>query len=195
MTTTTVEIRRVAEWDALHCNYQGQTERQGCYIELDCQTGLLTATYNAEIGNAIPFSVYHGHDRRWGIPCLIADAANDLLDEISPLAQRVLDGYTSEWDGNNHVARLSDDAQAAEDEIERLIDDLRVDETNGISDADAGEWLTETDPAITAQTTDEEIAALAEQAEQDAAYERIVLIDAEGYLTRLRDEMRADAED
>jgi hypothetical protein len=194
MTTTTVEIRRLAEWDALHRHYQGQTEPQGCYIELDCQTGLLTATYNAEIGNAIPFSVYHGHDRRYHIPCITADAANELMEEIRPLAERVIAGYTSEWDGSNHRARFTTDAEQAEEEIERIIEGVDV-ETCGISDADASEWLTETDPAITAQTTDEEIATLAEQAEKDAAYERIVLIDADGYLTRLRDEMRADAED
>ena len=193
-TETKLTIRPLTAWNELHHWYQGQTAPQDCYIELDCANRTLSAYANSEIGNAVPMNTWNGHDRRYHIPCITADAANELMEEIRPLAERVIAGYTSEWDGSNHRARFTTDAEQAEEEIERIIEGVDV-ETCGISDADASEWLTETDPAIMAQTTDEEIATLAEQAEKDAAYERIVLIDADGYLTRLRDEMRADAED
>lgn len=193
-TTTSLEIRNLTEWDALYCQYPGQTNQQDCYLELDCRTGLLTATYNAEIGNAIPFSVYHGHDRRWGIPCLTADAANALMAEIAPLAERVLAGYRGEFDGNNVVARLSEDAVAAEAEIESVIDALHVDETNGVSGVEADEWLADCRPDITADTTDEELRTLAAKLEAEAAVEHMVL-NVTDWLTEQRQSLRNDRDE
>ena len=97
---------KTVEGKKLHHQYPGQTSPQPCYVELDCEAENLSADWNGELGNAVPLSVWHGHTRRWAIPALQAQAANSLLDEIAPLAQRVIDGYTSEWDGNNHVAGL-----------------------------------------------------------------------------------------
>jgi hypothetical protein len=123
--TTKLVINHVADKKApLYHVYPQQMQPQGAYIELDCKTGQMIADWNGEIGNAIPFSVYHGHDRRWPVPNnMSADAINSLMDEIAPLAQRVLDGYDSTWDGNNMVAVLDDDAQEAEAAIVSLIPD------------------------------------------------------------------------
>lgn len=79
-----VSIQKINSADELHCHYDQQTSAQPCYVSLDCGTGELTASYNVEIGSAIPFSVYHGHVRRYGIPCLTPEAANDLLETIAP---------------------------------------------------------------------------------------------------------------
>lgn len=102
----------------LYRHYDGQSEPQPAYIELDTQDGSLHADYNAEIGNAIPFSVYHGLHRRYGIPILTGDAANRVMEEIAPLAERIVAGTEVEWDGNNNVAVLTADALAAEEELE-----------------------------------------------------------------------------
>ena len=161
-TKTIVRISEVRDTCELFAHYDRQTEPQSCYIELDCQTGLLSASYNAEIGNAVPFSVYHGHDRRYSIPCLVADAANALMSEIAPLAQRVLDGYSSHWDGNNHVARLDDDASKADEAIEAMCDNLDPADGETVVGCDASEWLYGWDrlDEITAGTTDEQIDAM-----------------------------------
>ena len=137
---TTITINKIEQMD-LHKHYDRQTSAQDCYIELDCESGVLSASYNSEIGNAIPFSVYHGHDQRFGIPALLGDAANALMSEIEPIAQRVVDGYTSEWDGNNNVARFTDDAKTAIEEIRALCDNTEADESNSIQECDAGDYL------------------------------------------------------
>jgi transcriptional regulator with XRE-family HTH domain len=116
-----VRIIECTDPTELYRHYDGQHEPQDAYIELDTQNETLSATYNGEIGNAIPFTVYHGLDRRYGIPILTADAANRAMHEIAPLADRVIAGTTVEWDGNNNVAVLDEDAQAAEAEIEKLL--------------------------------------------------------------------------
>jgi hypothetical protein len=101
--------------------YDGQHEPQPAYIELDLVHGTLLADYNAEIGNAAPATVFHGLDRRYRIPVLTADAANRVMQQIAPLARRILADSEEEWDGNNTVARLGEDARAAEEEIENLL--------------------------------------------------------------------------
>lgn len=121
---TTVQIKEVT--DNLICKYRGQCQMQPAYIELDCRTGLMIADYNSEIGNAIPFSVWHGHDQRFGIdPTLTEDSVNRLMGEIEGFAQQVLDGYDQHWDGNNWVAKFSEEAEQAIESISEIVADYQ----------------------------------------------------------------------
>ena len=110
---TTIAIACLTSFDELYCAYPGQTSPQDCYVELDPKTGALTASYNGEIGNAVPMLVWHNRIFRWAIPCLTADVANSLLEEIAPLCQQICDGYSEEWDGSNLVGKIDADATEA----------------------------------------------------------------------------------
>jgi len=187
MTETKLEIVPLTEKAELFCHYTRQTVQQPCYVELDCCSGTLTANYNAEIGNGVPFSVYHGHDQRWGIPCLAAEDANALLEGLAPLAQRVLDGYDSGWDGNNIVATFTDDAKAAIDEIEHLCTNAFGDVLTGF---DADSWLEGSDAMVNADTTDEQIDTIAQSLADKALEDGYVLLDTVAYLREQRDDMR-----
>ncbi|MCY0924419.1 hypothetical protein OS965_41135, partial [Streptomyces sp. H27-G5] len=57
-----------------------------------------------------PFSVHYGFDRRWAIPALTGEAANALLRDIAPLAQRMLDDWETDLDDRqaNVIAVLGD---------------------------------------------------------------------------------------
>lgn len=120
--TKTVTIKRCDENDPfeLYCSYDGQ--EQDCMIELDLETGQLDASYNTEIGNAVPMHVWNGIVRRYRIPCLSSQGANRAMEAILPLAQRVVDGAEVVWDGNNWVSKLNDDASKAEYEIEWMLE-------------------------------------------------------------------------
>lgn len=112
----------------VYLRYPGQCNVQSAYVELDCETGELGASYNAEIGNAVPFSVWYGHDQRWGIdPCISGDRLCGLLEDIVELAQIVVDGHESIWNGNNHVAKFSEKASEAIDEIGTICGSLEAD--------------------------------------------------------------------
>jgi len=102
-------------------HYDGETRPQPAYIELDTQEGTLYASYNSEVGTAVPESVHHGLDRRYGIPLLTADAVNRVMEEIAPLAERIVAGTEAVWNGESTVAEMNQDAVAAEEEIERLL--------------------------------------------------------------------------
>jgi len=215
-----MEIVKIADAKTLNRTYPGQTNSQPVYIELNCKHETLTADYNTEIGNAVPFDVYHGHVQRFSIPLLKTDDLNALLDEIAPLAERVIDGYESVWNGNNHVARFSDDARAALEEIEELCD-VDADETNTVQVWDIGNWLDGTTyykserdgqgtqckwnsvisvvvrdfGVINPETTDEELSEIESLIEADAETNDVVVEDIESWLTELRDQCRKNAAD
>lgn len=199
----TVTIHRVENVDDLFCKYPGQSEPQPVELSLDIRTGDLRCDYNPEIGNATTFDHFHGLILSANIPCLTADAANELMAEVAPIAQRVLDGAEEEWDGNNNVGVLTDDAAAAWDEIADLCAD-QGESTQTVTWWDIPDWFSEGDEhtvgslGITADTTDVEIGGMAvdesTRAARDSAGDfAYAVLDAgavAAYLTYLRDGLR-----
>jgi hypothetical protein len=154
---------------ALYMHYADQYRRQPCYVELSCSSGRLEAGYSASIGSGLPSDAYHGHSLRWSLPLITSDAANRLLERIAPLAQQILDGYTSEWDGSNMRGSYDETASAAEDAIADIINGLPADDMLRVCRAD--EWLEYATPAdlgITAETTADDIRKIAKRICEDA---------------------------
>lgn len=198
-----MKIQYVEGDNTLVHKYPGQFDIQPCYVELDIKNETLTADWNAEVGNAIPFSVYYGFEQRFPIPCLKTRIVNDLLDEIAPLAEIVIAGYESVWNGNNNIASFNDEAQGALEEIEQLCESYYGDTDNQVQIYDISDWI---DPimyphfkegycnldgigTITAKTTDEELQDMTEEIEASTAAEDVVLLDdVYDYLEHLRDE-------
>lgn len=200
-TTETVTVVPVTD-NLLH-HYPREHKPQPCHVELDCATRTLRAETDMEIGNSVPMPVHLGHRRRWPIPPLREEAANALLDEIAPLAARVCDGYSSRWDGSNHVGRYTEDASDAELEILTLCERAGGDPEDVRSEVDAADFfagissrrtvIAET-IGVTADTTDDRIAELVEENERIAETEMGAdLVGADKYLRNLRDEMRDEA--
>lgn len=190
--------------DELHCHYQGQYGRQGAFVALDLVRRRLYASYDAEIGGAVPMDVYHGQTRRYPIPVLTAAAANRLLGEIGPLAQRVMADWENEWDGSNHRARLGEDARKAEDEIGQLTDPGRFDMQDLVAEDAAEDWMQYGDDAelvaehgITPATTDarlDEIAGkIAVEEATQGGYGYTVITGLGQYLRDLRDKLAGDS--
>lgn len=183
---------------ALYCRYPGQSGRQGCYLQIQCggDPVVVSCDYDSEIGPAVPESVYFGRTVRVPIPCLTADAANRLLAGVRPLVERVVAGY-SEMTGHSYTTRgaLDDDAQSACDQIERLAE-VVADDGGAVVVWDAAAWLCGAgDHGITAETTDAEIARIAERIVADASREGCHVIDGlDDYLRELRDELAESAE-
>lgn len=193
-----VTIDPVKGFADLHQQYRGQTSPQPCHVQLACDTGTLTASYDGIIGSGVPSHVWHARTLRWSIPCLTADAANALLSEVLPIAERIVAGYELVWDGNNHVGEYDEDAEAAREEMAALLDGRQFGESEVIEVWDAGDWYgsigghdaQRESLGITAETTDEEIDAI--EAREDAAAEARVIEGLRRYLDGLRDEARAE---
>lgn len=200
----TIEIVYVESDTELHHRYRGQTSAQDCYVWLNCKTSKLGVMRGAEIGSAVPFAVHHGHTQRWSIPALKAKAANELLEEIAPLAARVVAGYSSEWDGSNNVAELSDDAEAAREEIDALCERItdRADESETVSVWEASSWYSGVGDRdqqrdalkITAETTDAELEEIETREDDTARSNGCDVIECHAdYLRSLRDEAIEEA--
>lgn len=120
-TTNTIVINAPDGAAPLYERYASQTNAQPANVVLYCDTAELTAFAAGEIGGGVPADVYHRRVLRWHV-CneLTGPAVAELLAEVAPLAQRVVDGYSVEWDGNNNVGRYTEDASEAAEEIEAL---------------------------------------------------------------------------
>ena len=114
------------------------------------------------------------------------DKAREYLESES--GQRwlrdICDGHSVEWDGHNMVGYLTQEAETA---LDILIEDL-----NGLPESewelwDVDDWLNQSDIEITADTTDEEIAALAKQIEADAKAVKGVLPNVTRFLRQERE--------
>ena len=118
-TANYTKARRISDY---RYTFPGQFREQTAYFRLDTRTGDIVAMHNPEIGGAITFAEYNGIDRRYSFnPYLKMGTVNELGKKCLPLWQRIIDGTAEIWDGNNNVAKLNDDARAAEEEIMRLI--------------------------------------------------------------------------
>lgn len=173
--------------------YPGQTQPQPVYLEIYPKSKTLRVDWSGEIGNAVPMDVWHNVRLRYalrGVPTV--EAANALMAEVAPLAERIIAGHNVRWDGNNHRGYLDDDAAAAENELEAAIcssmdgyDSQLVWDEESISEYELRE--------ITAETTDAEIAELVAEIEQSAAADYAVLdFDTQEVLERRRAEAIAE---
>lgn len=205
---TTVRILDCTDPTGLFRQYHGQSEPQPAYLELDLRDGTLLADYDSEVGSAAPYAVWHGFERRWGIPVLTAAAANRVMAEIAHLAGRILADTEEHWDGRNTVARLGEDAQAAEAEIRAWLGPAS-DSNRGFPPSDlVGVWdlgwgvlngYETEEHGITAETTDERLAEIEAEILSGLAgtgdHPVAVCAGLAAHLGELRDEAKREAAD
>lgn len=195
--TSTITIAPVGD---LYLRFAGQTSPQPCYVELDCEGETLCAEVNGSIGPGTPFSVWHGRSIRWAIPALTESAAEGLLLDLIPLADRICAGYSCEWDGSNNVGRYSEDARDAAEAIRDLCD-REWGEGEVLSVWHAQDWYgpcgtgaqIARQVGLTAETTDAELDSIVESEESAASPHQIDGVWA--LLRNLREDLRAEAEE
>ena len=182
---TTVNI--IAEFDSkapVFQQYAGQCQPQPAYIALDAD-GHVSADYNSEIGNAVPCSVWNGLDKRisispfasgYGLQQLFADKA--FVNAVN----RYYAGRSTEWDGNNWTSELSEDAEAALEELEQMCCPY----SGGIPTVniwDAGDWIANSSLLVMQEE-------LLEAGSVQAFYnEQLLCSDADQYLAFDADDM------
>lgn len=106
----------------LHLHYHQETDSQPVYIELHLEQGWMQVRVDT-LDRVASQEVDAGIVRRYLIPELTEDAVTALMEELLPLAQRVVDGSRVVWDNDygDNVGRLDADADLAEEQIRDLI--------------------------------------------------------------------------
>ena len=188
----------------LYHRYPSQITPQPAHLELDCRHRDISADWNSEVGNGVPVAVWHRHILRFPLPPQISqDSLDELTDspKLSALAMRIFDGYSSEWDGNNHVARYTDDAIQAQDALTALCEQYNNPDCLAAV-WEVGDWL---EPSITRHADrlevggetiypDTDVTEIAARLEASAVADDVVLDGSVAdYLAALRDEI-GDAE-
>ena len=122
-------INIIAEFNSeapVYMQYAGQCQAQDAFIALDAD-GDVYADFSGEIGNAVPASVWNGLDKRISIsPFASGYGLQQLFNDAKFLSavNRYYDGRTTGWDGNNWTSELSEDAEAALEEMQSMADEL-----------------------------------------------------------------------
>ncbi len=129
----TVEL--MDDGENVYEHYPGQYQPQPTYIEIDFEYKTISADYSGEVGNAVPFRVFHGICHRSPIsPTLSSSGINEiLLDEDFLRAVSETDRMGEiDWDGSNLIWKFKDGVDAEENrdiwiDLDILISDQCVD--------------------------------------------------------------------
>lgn len=93
-------------------------------IRLDLRTIPAVLTATARPPGGIPIEIWRRRVLNWHVmrPEISAQALDDLLGQIAPLAEQIVHGYTVEHDANgNPIGALDDDATRADNAIAELL--------------------------------------------------------------------------
>jgi hypothetical protein len=104
----------------LHLHYPGQTEPQPAFVQL-WPDGEVEFGFEGNI-NGVSESVFHDRTVRVdGIdPHLSLEGIDKLHKEIRPLLEEIAAGHSIEWNGQNQVGRLTEEAQDARERLMKL---------------------------------------------------------------------------
>jgi hypothetical protein len=195
-----MEIVKLEKNENFYHKYPQQTRPQPTYVELECEAldgaGRLSVIIDAEIGGAVPMTVWHNRVLRWAINAeyAVGSAVNELLDSIAPLAERVVAGYECIWDGNNNVGQLNEDAIDASDEISRISDDWMPSDDEAVYVVDATEYFdgdSELTTMVRQGSDDVEIEArMDEIIKEDDTFRHIILEHVGEFIEDLREETK-----
>jgi len=195
MTTTTINpVQQPAELG----DQTSSSRPHRVWMMLDVQTGDLWCDTDWATGST-PADVVYGRHLRWAMPPLTADAANRLMAEVAPLAQRIIDGTNSEWrpDLWRFVRTHTPDSQAAQG-IGALTDpdqDWPVEDL--VQVWAAADWLRTdctdltAEVGLTAATTDEDVDRIGGEVLAGAQQHGVIVIpDLTAHLSDAREELR-----
>lgn len=188
----------------IYSRYRTEVNPQPAYIEIDMEKETVEADYSGEIGNAVPAKVWHGLVRRIPVtPYAKGSVLAAFLesDELRTLVERMIAGFESVWNGNNYVSKMTPDASAAEEELERAAEAFfdpadhvqvyTVDawmKSSVYTNEDTGNVAIEFVGTVTADSSDAELESMATIIRTLAAKEDIYLeSSAIDWITELRD--------
>mgnify|MGYP003142997247 CR=1 FL=1 len=192
--STAVVVDRVSTktLHPLYAHFDGQTSPQDAYVELDLDSGNLSADYSPAYP-WVPIRVFEGDVVRFDVdPHLTASEINALLDEIAPVAQEWIDARQGDELDSDTISYVID----AGFKIQQLCEG-RVTESGGVWDA--GDWaisLTPDDIGLRHDSTDADLDEIAKTlrgiAEDDGP---ITLVSLDEYLIDQREILRANMQE
>lgn len=171
---TITKIETDPQLDPWHANTGGETYTE---LYIDPASQIVMITQQDEDG-ATPIDEWNGMK----IACRIAghpdaNQAHAVLHE-NELIDRIIAGWSSDWDGSNMVGSLTTAASKALDE---LVDQLEACDANTRTLWQCDDWfsdVSDADLGITAESTDAELRIIADNLRSEALAEDVILADS-----------------
>jgi hypothetical protein len=185
-------INTIPEYDP----YKRTGQPSATVIELDPERRLITVDQEYDSGST-SFDRWNGIVLYWRVDGHPQedDVRRWIEDHIADW-ETICAGHSVEWNGNNHVGRMTDEASEAEAAIDRELTEgwpPAFDPEQGWSLWDARDWLQDMPSGWSpAGRSDEQLEALAAGIEDDARGENVILYGTLEYLTELRDEAQEE---
>ena len=194
---------RIEKYDSpvalIETNCAGQSPRQApILLCIDWGEGTITAYAAPRIDNSVTAYEWHGHQTTFNLPPHVdASRLREWAEEyVLPHANKIRAGYESVWDGSNHVASFTPEARAVLENLQYSLGDSMGQSASCLPVLDHGglwdvsEWAREALAGkITADTPDDQLAAMVAELAETAEDEHIVL---SGDLAELAEEIRRD---
>lgn len=165
------------------------------YLILDWGARRIRIEWRPKSQNAVTFYEWHGHQTALVLPPNVdARRLVEWLADHQADLTAIADGYESAWDGSNHVARFSEAARAALEDIEidashRWDDELALPDGEGVWAA--SEWLYDSrHEHVNADSTDAEIEQTAVRLDAEALAEGKRVEGTIEYLQSVREELQ-----
>lgn len=159
MKQATIVFNKQDESAPLYAKYAGQINPQPAYVTLDLESGFVDADYSGDVGNGMPESVWNNRTLRWSINTQLSGSqVQELLEDILPQLQVILNGSEIEWDGSNWVGKIvSPEPVDAIEKLDRMSEyGLGADiESNLITDLK--DWLYNSGRACWMPAPDDEV--------------------------------------
>jgi len=120
-------MRIIKRKTPLYCQFSGQFNPQPVYLEIDPEDETIRMDYDQEIGAGVPVTVANRELLRYhldGVPTVAE--ANDIMEQVSPIAEKIAAGHFVKWNGRNWIGSLSDEAAEAEEELKEQLEGLSM---------------------------------------------------------------------
>lgn len=198
--TIEINLHENASDKTCPCYFEQGGQESKAYLYLD-----LEGEGEMWIGSKYPSDNSWGHREhhkiqyRYAIPNNLTEVGyNQLLRDakVLALAERVVAGAEIEWDGGNYRGALNDDAEAAEDELSRYLEQVTAADYDSLEPWDAAMWL-DLSPLSSLVKDGETHEQAAERLRLEALRERAYLsaVDIEEELDRKKEREEEDAEE
>lgn len=173
-TTFTATVTIIYPTECLHYRRHGEHRPQPVVLELDPERRELTVRVDHNDRHTTSFAVYHRRVAHWEVPALTQSAAEELLEDVLPLAERAVAGYSTRWNGHNRIGEYAGDGADAMDEISELLERRHWHEDDTVQVWDASDYLAPIRReaaellGITAESTDADLERVEEELRAEA---------------------------
>ena len=103
-----MDVLEVREGTApLYCKYYNQSQPQTAELTINFKNNTIGVDYDGNIGNSQSMDSWHGREISFTVPNDLSQSqCENLLETVKPMAEKLAESYSEEWDGSNYKGKI-----------------------------------------------------------------------------------------